>query len=84
MRATDCTTDRPSSYCGIAPIFRCPFLERVALGTHAPTLLELGEHYYPFKPPSKTAPLKDWFDFFYQLLLDRYRCEYVFKYALGS
>ena len=72
------------SFSSITPIFRGPFLEEVALGTHLPTMRELARHYLPFTPPPQTNPLRDWFDFFYKLLFDRYRCEYVYKNAIAT
>lgn len=45
---------------------------------------ELGEHFSPFSPPSVNEPLKDWFEFFYSLLLDQYQCEYVYKNAVAT
>ena len=67
------------SFGGILPIFRGPFLERVAHGQHRSTLYELGDYFSSFSPPLVSAPLKDWFDFFYSLLFEQYRCEYVYK-----
>lgn len=68
----------------IVPIFRSPFLEKVARGTHIPVMLELGEHYSQFSPPSSQKPLSAWFDFFYRLLFEQYRCEYVYKNAIAT
>lgn len=68
----------------IAPIFRGPFLEQVARGTHIPTMLELADHYAYLDPPPKKSLLRDWFDFFYKLLFERYRCEYVYKNAIAT
>jgi hypothetical protein len=68
----------------IAPIFRGPFLEKVARGAHVPVILELAGYHSLFGPPSLHDPLSDWFDFFYKLLFEHYRCEYVYKNALAT
>lgn len=69
----------------IFPIFRGPFLERVAEGRHVSVLLELQEYFSPLLPPSLDhQPLSDWFNFFYHLLLSRYRCEYVYKNVITT
>ncbi len=47
-------------------------------------MLELADHYSQFGPPPTKSPLSDWFDFFYQLLFTRYRCEYVYKNAIAT
>jgi hypothetical protein len=83
MSDTPFTSPQPS-FGSIASIFRGPFLERVALNTHTRTILELADYYAAFSPPSGTAPLRDWFDFFYNLLFERYRCEYVYKNAIAT
>ena len=75
---------KESSFWGILPIFRGPFLERIALGKHHSTLCELGDHFSGFAPPSVNDPLKNWFDFFYSLLFEQYRCEYVYKNAVTT
>lgn len=72
----------PKSYGAIAPIFRGPFLEKVARGAHRSTISELARHYG--SPASPPALLRDWFDFFYDLLFSRYRCEYVYKNAIAN
>ena len=72
-----------SSFFGIAPLFRGPFLERVAAGKHRGMMLELGEHFSSFSPPSLNEPLRNWFDFFYSILRTQYRCEYVYKNAIA-
>ena len=68
----------------IFPIFRGPFLKRVAHGRHVSALLELGENFSDFSPPKRHHPLRDWFDFFYALLFSNYRCEYVYKNAIAT
>ena len=68
----------------IAPIFRGPFLERVARGTHLTAMLELADHHFRLAPPSLDTSLSDWFDFFYRLLFERYRCEYIYKNAIAT
>ena len=65
----------------ISPIFKAPFLERIARGTHCSLFKELREH---FPTPLEDKPLKDWFDFFYDILLEKYRCEYVYKNILTT
>jgi hypothetical protein len=69
---------------GIAPLFRSPFLERIATGTHISPILELARYYSQFSPPDLSARLSEWFDFFYRLLCERYRCEYVYKNAIAT
>lgn len=68
----------------IFPIFRGPFLERVAEGRHVPVLLELQKYFSPLSPPNPRLPLSKWFDFFYRLLFSNYRCEYVYKNAIAT
>ena len=76
---------KPSPQFGaIFPIFRGPFLRRVAKGRHVSTLLELEENFSAFSPPRQCQPLRDWFDFFYALLSSNYRCEYVYKNAIAT
>jgi hypothetical protein len=72
------------SFGSIASIFRGPFLEKVATGKHAAAIIELGNHFSDFDPPATTRPLSEWFDFFYALLFERYRCEYIYKNAIAS
>ena len=72
------------SYWGILPIFRGPFLERIAHDQHRSTIHELGDYFSSFSPPSVSDPLKNWFDFFYTLLTEQYRCEYVYKNTLAT
>jgi hypothetical protein len=77
--------DKPAPSMGsIAALFRCPFLERVAEGTHVPAMLELADHYSQFNPPSSIRSLSEWFEFFYHLLFDNYRCEYVYKNSIAT
>lgn len=71
------------SFRGILPIFRGPFLERIAQGKHHYALREILTTL-----PSKVtlpadAPLKRWYDVFYKLLLKNYQCEYVFKNTIA-
>lgn len=47
-------------------------------------MLELGEAFSSLSPPSVRAPLKDWFEFFYSLLVTKYRCEYVYKNTIAT
>ena len=72
------------SYWGILPIFRGPFLERIAHDQHHSTIRELGDYFSSFSPPSASDPLENWFDFFYTLLTEQYRCEYVYKNTLAN
>ena len=73
------------SFGAIFPIFRGPFLERIAHGKHHSAIHELGKNFSPLSsPPSVSEPLKDWFEFFYSLLLEQYRCEYVYKNAVAT
>ena len=78
------TSSRVPSMGGIASIFRRPFLEKVAEGTHLSMILELAHYYRNFSPPPMRASLSRWFDFFYRLLFERYRCEYVYKNAIAN
>ena len=73
-----------SSFWSILPIFGAPFLERVAHGKHRPFFKELGDCFSSFSPPSKNDPLKNWFEFFYSLLREQYRCEYVYKNTIAT
>ena len=68
----------------IPAIFRGPFLERIARDKHQSALLALGAYCAPLSPPSVSEPLKDWFEFFYSLLLGQYQCEYVYKNAVAT
>ena len=68
----------------IFPIFRGPFLKSVAHGRHVSSLLELGGYFSDFSPPKQHCPLRDWFDFFYNLLFSNYRCEYVYKNSIAT
>ena len=68
----------------IFPIFRGPFLKRVANDRHVSTLLELAAHFSRFSPPRTCEPLRDWFDFFYTLLSSHYRSEYIYKNAIAT
>lgn len=73
-----------SSFWGILPIFRGPFLEQIAHGKHHSTMRELGDYYLGHSPLSAHSPLKDWFEYFYSLLLEKYRCEYVYKNIVST
>ena len=73
-----------TSFGGILPIFRGPFLVRMADGYHREVMRELAEYFAPFNPPPTSDPLGDWFDFFYTLLVEKYRCEYVYKNTLAT
>lgn len=48
---------------------------------HCSFFKELSEY---FPAPLEDKPLKDWFDFFYDILLEKYRCEYVYKNILTT
>jgi hypothetical protein len=78
------STPNKTAMANIAALFRCPFLEKIAIGTHVPPILELAEHYSLSTSPSRTARLSDWFEFFYGLLFDKYRCEYIYKNAIAT
>ncbi len=73
-----------NSFGCIPPIFRSPFLEKVAFGTHLPAFAELSRYFVDFNPPSPDCLLRDWFDFFYNILCERYRCEYIYKNAIAT
>lgn len=75
---------RKPQFSAIFPIFRGPFLGRVAQGRHVSELLELGESFSGFSPPKRRQPLRDWFEFFYALLSSNYRCEYVYKNTITT
>ena len=72
------------SYFPIAAIFRGPFLRKVCDDKHHQVftelinLLELEDH------PCWGSPAIDFFEYFYDLLLSHYRCEYVFKNAIAN
>lgn len=72
------------SFWSILPIFRATFLSRIPVGDHYLTLREIGDHFSDFgiDPPDESEPLKRWFNFFYEQLRRKYRCEYVYKNAL--
>ena len=72
-----------SSFSAILPIFRGPFLERIGYGKHCSTLRELINEFPPLNKPMPKS-LGDWFEFFYSLLLEKYRCEYVYKNTLAT
>ena len=75
---------RKPQFSAIFPIFRGPFLRRVAQGRHVSQLLELGESFSAFSPPKQRQRLRDWFEFFYALLSSNYRCEYVYKNTITT
>jgi hypothetical protein len=56
----------------------------VAHGTHVPVMVELAAYYSDFSPPSRSGLLSEWFEFFYHLLFEKYRCEYVYKNAIAT
>lgn len=74
----------PTAMGSIAALFRSPFLERIAIGTHVDPILELADYFARFNPPSQNAKLADWFAFFYRLLFEHYRCEYVYKNTIAT
>ena len=64
----------------LAPLFRGPFLRKIARGRYYPELIERLssgnlQHF-------SRLPMHEIFDSVYALLLRRYRCEYVFKNLL--
>ena len=65
----------------IQSIFRAPFLVRVIRGQHYSFFEELSRY---FPVPSKDEPLKNWFIFFYDIFLEKYQCEYVYKNILTT
>lgn len=68
----------------ISPIFRGPFLARVAIGDHTRVLSELADFYSDFSPPKAHQKLSHWFDFFYDLMFQYYRSEYVYKNTIAT
>ena len=75
---------RKLRFSALCPIFRGPFLERVAEGYHVDYLNELRDYFSPHLSPSlEHGPLSNWFDFFYHLLFSHYRCEYIYKNAIA-
>lgn len=74
------------SFWSILPIFRATFLSRIPSGDHYPALRELRNYFahFDFPLPCESDPLKKWFNFFYDLLWDKYRCEYVYKNVLAT
>jgi hypothetical protein len=83
-RADKVSDQVPLAMGSIAALFRCPFLERVAKGDHVSSILEIADHFSALAPPSQSAHLSDWFVFFYHLLVNHYRCEYVYKNAIAT
>ena len=73
-----------SSFSAILPIFRGPFLERIGYGEHCSTLRELIDEFRSHLNDPKPTTLGNWFECFYSLLLEKYRCEYVYKNALST
>ena len=71
-------------FSAISPIFRGPFLARVAIGDHAQVLRELANFYSEFSPPKADQKLSLWFDFFYDLMIRRYRSEYIYKNIIAT
>lgn len=74
----------PVAMGSVAALFRSPFLERVSKGTHVGSILEIADYLSEFRLPSQSAHLSVWFACFYRLLLDRYRCEYVYKNLIAT
>lgn len=73
-----------SSFSAILPIFRGPFLERIGYGKHCSTVRELINEFHLHLNNPRPQSLGDWFECFYSLLLEKYRCEYVYKNALST
>ena len=73
-----------SSFSSILPIFRGPFLERIGYGKHYSTMSELINEFSPTLKQPRPQSLGDWFEFFYLLLTQKYRCEYVYKNTLAT
>lgn len=73
-----------TSFGSILPIFRGPFLERIARDEHHPLLQELADGYSFFPSYLQNAPLKDWYRFFYSILVRKYKCEYVYKNSVAN
>lgn len=69
---------------GLSSLFRRPFLLRVALNRHLPALRELKAHYRGDPALDNCHRLRDWFDFFYGVLSDKYRCEYIYKNTIAN
>ena len=68
----------------IQPIFRGPFLSRVARNEHILMFEELAEYHLQFSPPKSNSTLSDWFQFFYDLLFQHYRGEYIYKNTIAN
>ena len=68
----------------ISPIFRGPFLTRVAYNDHVPMFEELADYHLGFSPPESEKPLREWFQFFYDLLFEHYRGEYIYKNVIAN
>lgn len=47
-------------------------------------MIEAADYLYGFNPPSQSASLSVWFEFFYNLLVNHYRCEYVYKNTIAT
>jgi hypothetical protein len=68
----------------LALLFRGPFLRRVAKRAHGPIFAELIGYAADDRMPALAEPLSAFFDYFYQRLLEDYRCEYVYKNAIAN
>ena len=68
----------------ILPIFRGPFLSRIARNQHVPVFEELAKYHSKYSPPKSERALNEWFQFFYDLLFEHYRSEYVYKNTIAN
>lgn len=71
-------------FSAICSIFGGPFLTRVSEGTHVAAIRELGDDFREFWPPSDDSTLSEWFDFFYNVLFENYRTEYIYKNLIAT
>lgn len=72
-----------SSFRGIIPIFKGPFLECIARGKHHSVLRELLTHLPSCISFSEKNPLAEWYDVLYSMLLGNYKCEYIYKNSIA-
>ena len=65
-------------------LFRGPILERIAHGTHRPVFHELIDYFSFESAPPISAKLSEWYPYLYDVLLEKYRCEYVYKNSIAQ
>ena len=68
----------------IPPLFRTPFLAKISRGKHTQVLRRLADQVEDLSPPDRHESLATWYDFYYEILLDHYRSEYVYKNEIAN